>query len=648
MSKNPSSAVKKISVEEFRNLSFPPDDFPISAKSKFISRTWDFRDPSVVRLNSVNDSKLIIEWDLYLEPPQAGDKGHRRAHLLPGVIEELRLFGFFYYLAPQQLKTRGKAVEKTKPQTVVSLARTLALFFSDVDNARRARFQALNLPSPEKIQSLAEVTLEDLKSAISISERRDGENLRKGLRFLTSPLFLGRFNGSGVQWTESEVSDLDYKYPNARVDLKRTMPDELFRLLSNSACEDVVAFLRLLDLNPKDKSNPNAWPARFTMHGFSGNEIFEDYVAIRERDQASSRALGHKTSSSNDLREIFIISYGISPSDFLDYLRRIQRAALVVIGFYASGHYADLATFKIDSIDIRHGIPAILGTEVKHKALNSPEGEDLWPAIPVVEDAVECFKQLYKLTNNPHLLGSLDYSSKPAPFTNTGLNNALTNYLREIDVEGDWAGWSLSSNQLRHSITHQLGRIDMGMVYISNHLRHLHSAYAALPAEVTFAYGNLGQQRMARAVASVTVNYDIARALYHPDAPVSGGGGEEFLVRRKMYFAGRMAAGATEEQILSSLAAAGMPFVSVGTGYCGGVKDEQLKDGSKAPPCIGDLQCNPGDCGQSIITIVHKPLWEKIVAKNKELATDPRLAHAKENYEMAIETGERVLRDLQG
>ena len=140
---------------------------------------------------------------------------------------------------------------------------------------------------------------------------------------------------------------------------------------------------------------------------------------------------------------------------------------------------------------------------------------------------------------------------------------------------------------------------------------------------------------------------EAANALFNPDSPIAGGGAEAFRQRRKVYFDGRMAEGWTQDEIIDQLAACGSPFVNVGPGYCGGVREEELADGTKRPPpCIGNLQCNTGDCDNAVVTQIHVAQWKDIVVKNKELASDTRLAHAADNFKAAISTGERVLRDL--
>jgi hypothetical protein len=119
------------------------------------------------------------------------------------------------------------------------------------------------------------------------------------------------------------------------------------------------------------------------------------------------------------------------------------------------------------------------------------------------------------------------------------------------------------------------------------------------------------------------------------------------MKRRKAYFEGMAAQGWTADEILENLAKQGLPFASVGIGYCGGRRDTLLKDGTKEqPPCIGSLQCNPGACNQALITRTHESAWRKILVQNRTLAVDPRMAHAKEPLLAAMKAAEKVLADL--
>lgn len=640
----------KVTLEHFKDARFPFPASRVSHVSSFRSLTWDFYDPSKSRQLSVSRSKLRIEWAVYLKPSTGESESHERAFLTRPLIEELRVFAFFYYKAPGHF---GLSKRTIKPNTLVALIRSLVSLFSRIDDIRESYHADLVTAKfisgrYARLQSISEVTLIDLKEALAESEQRDGSRLKVGLQLLCHPLLVGRFKQS-LQWTHEEAAGLDYRYSETRSDYKRVMPDELFRTLSNTATDDVRKFLSFLgrtgeDGSPRQHINP-------TFHGIDGQAYFSLYVQMRDKDRVASHRLGKKTSNSRKER-VRLVEMGIAPVMFFSYLLRVRNAALSLVGLYTGGRWSDYSGFKHGCIKLRHGYPVIEGTLVKNQPENAAEGEDFWPAIPILRDAVAVLEQLTDITHNPFLFSASDtvpIGGAEQPISLVGFTTAINDYLAQIDEGEVWSGWRINPHQLRHTLARQLANADVGTVFISYQLKHLYTALASLPPDVTLGYGNLSQQRMDRAMARADANLDAARALFDPDAPVAGGGAEEFKARRKTYFEGKAAAGWSTEETIKNLAAAGMPFVSVGPGYCGGIKEETMKDGRKIPPpCIGDLQCNPGDCGQSIITTIHKRHWERIREKNIELSSNPDLAYAKPNFEKAILTSERVLSDLGG
>ena len=228
-----------------------------------------------------------------------------------------------------------------------------------------------------------------------------------------------------------------------------------------------------------------------------------------------------------------------------------------------------------------------------------------------------------------------------------GFSEGLNLYLRKIDSTQRWKDWKINPHQLRHSIAHQLARADVGLLYISHHLKHLHSALNALPSKTTLTYGNIGELAFARAQHAGDARVEAAQALYDPESPVAGGGAEEFRKRRKAYFEGMAAAGRTKEEVLKELARDSIPFASVGLGYCGGRREMLKKDGTKElPPCLGSLQCQPKHCKQAIITKAHAHHWKRVLVQNTELALDERLVHARDLHLQAAKDAAEVLTDL--
>ena len=220
----------------------------------------------------------------------------------------------------------------------------------------------------------------------------------------------------------------------------------------------------------------------------------------------------------------------------------------------------------------------------------------------------------------------------------------MTCYLHETDTSGRWTEWHINAHQLRHTLAHQLARADVGLIFIAHQMKHLHTALHALPPDVTMMYGNVGDLVTQRALHSESAYLEASKELYGPDRPVAGGGADAFIARRKAYFEGMAAQGWTVDDVLENLAKQGLPFASVGIGYCGGRRDTLLKDGRKErPPCIGSLQCNPNVCSQAVITKTHEPAWRKILVQNRNLAADPRMAHAREPLLAAMKSAEQVL-----
>nr|WP_315429425.1 hypothetical protein [uncultured Albidiferax sp.] len=649
---NPKKKLIHVSLSQILDQSFPGPKQPISARSLFRDWKWDFRDAEKGRLTSVSDSRMIIDWARYLEPPSEADDGHEKAYLSRMVTAEIRLVAFFYYHAPGNFGAKQRSA-RTKPNTLTGIIRSLVVLFSEIDELREQYHNALVALrlSPGrfvKLRSLSEVCLEDLRDVVAESKRVDGRSLKRGLDIICSPLFRGRFAGE-LQWNKEDLTTLEFRYPQERANLRRNMPDELFRFLSDTASEDVTGFLQFLGRSPADQSSPPNIPN--SLRDISNGEAcFDCYVEIRDRDRAAAHRRGKKIADSKTLRDRLRNHFGVSPIDVFTYLLRVRNAALTVVGLYTGARWSDYSSFVKGCIQIRHGHPVLVGTLVKGQDVDAPEQEDIWPAIPILLDAVACLEELSRVTHNPYLFSASDtvpIGAAPLPLSVVGFTTAINDYLSNCDVNGDWAAWRINPHQLRHTLANQLAKADVGTVFISYQLKHLYTALASLPADVTLGYGNLAQQRMDRAVAQTEANMAAARALFHPDAPVAGGGATEFRKRRKVYFEGKAAAGWSIDETIQVLAGAGMPFVSVGPGYCGGVREETLKDGStRAPPCIGDLQCNPGECQQAVVTLTHKRHWERIVEKNEEMATDPRLQHAKENFEKAIRTGRKVLADL--
>jgi hypothetical protein len=140
---------------------------------------------------------------------------------------------------------------------------------------------------------------------------------------------------------------------------------------------------------------------------------------------------------------------------------------------------------------------------------------------------------------------------------------------------------------------------------------------------------------------------EIVESIYAPDAPIAGGGAENFIKNRTNFFAGEFAKGRTRESILKDLSRRRLPYADVILGFCGGknkVVDENGKE--KNPPCIGGMKCNPVNCSNSLITVSKKLHWERSLEHNKKMLNDPLFFYAKDSLIAFIKEAENVLKIL--
>ena len=615
----------------------------VSAVSSFGNDTWDFNDKRRVRLTSVPRSRLVLDWSLYADGAKEPSDDHRGAYLPRPMVEELKLLAFLALKVPGVISTKSR---NPKPSTVVVLMRGLIRLFSEIYKASLLP----GLPTSSHfshLQSVSEITIRQLKKTLFDYPSADGNNLKRSLRWLAMPAFARYLPAGPVQWTASDLDTIDFRVPKARRDFNRVMPNDLFRQLSKMASSDVATFLAALSIERTDLvSEPHAGHPLFVL----GRSAFEDYVRIRGKDRDSYEAKGKKGLVSVTGRRRFRKTYGFSPSQFFELMCRTQRAAFTVVALYTGARYSDLTTFESGCIEKKHGAFVLRGTEVKMQPIAAPEGEDLWPAIPAIRDAVRCLEEISRFTFNQYLISATETVAAHAtatPLSLAGYTGALNRYLRDIDASGRWANWHINPHQLRHTLAHQLARSDVGLVFIAHQMKHLHTALSALPPQVTLMYGNIGALALERATQSGAAYQEAAHLLFDPEAPVAGGGAEEFRQRRKAYFEGMVAQGYTVDQVINHVAAQGMPFASVGIGFCRGKRDFLLKDGTKEkPPCIGSLQCNPKRCQQALITQAHIPQWRKIHAQNVALSKDARMAHAGDVFAAAAAEAATVLAEL--
>lgn len=595
----------------------------VSKNVRFDDDYWSFSDPEIPRLKNYTESSLAISW--------TSNKNAAYTALPQATIQVVKLFTFLYLNCPAIINYGRKRrygrqrKDKNHPATVCQLVKQLLSFLAHVHEK-----SLLSEGSLPPAQSLHDISVRHLRESLKDWNCGRGDDLQRALIYLTSPAIKNACVGIEPRWSPSDICTLGFRKSEPRDDYEPVFPNPMFRLISNTASDDVAGFLRFVGESPAS-GIAGVIPQPFT--GLDGQAIFNLYVEYREQEYAkycrNSNAAYGKGAKAKQLQ---LKQLGCTAGEFLSYIRRVHEASCSLIALYTGARYSDLTGFKSGCLQRIRGMWFLVGTLIKHEDINKRMDQDLWPAIPAMRDALRCLELFTAFTNNKFLISGLNTTvgGNGRAYSPSGLTQALARYIKRIDTESTWSKIQVSPHRCRHTLGHQLARADLGLPFIAHQLKHFHSALNAVPPQVTLNYGGIANLKFERATQSPKLHYELAKSLYDPDEPVAGGGSDEFRQRRKQYFEGMLASGMTKDEIIRGLAAKAIPFSSVGMGYCLGRREVKNKDGSlQKPPCIGSLQCSPDSCPNALITPHHIHLWKKVEMQNAELAERPEMQHAR-------------------
>jgi hypothetical protein len=589
----------------------------VSKSAQFGDDVWSFSDPENPRLNNYSEAALSISWK--------GDKNAAYAALPWATIQVVKLFAFLYLHAPAVVCSRRKGNSRTHPYTVCQLVKLLLAFLAHVHE--KSLLTGGSLP---RTKSLYDVSVRHLRESLRDWNSGRGKDLRRALTGLVSSAIQETCGGFAPRWTPTDIRSLGFKESEARYDYNPVFPNPLFRLISNTATDDVAGFLNLVG-ETSCSNVPGVIPPIFA--NLDVPAIFQTYIEYRERDYAQKHSRVKVTKGNGfQAKKNQLEGLGCKAGEVLQYIRRVHEASCSLIALYTGARYSDLTGFKSGCLQRIRGMWFLVGTHIKHEDIDNPTDQDLWPAIPAMRDALRCLELFTTFTKNHFLISGLNTVGEGCgrAYSPNGLAQALVRYIGRIDEGGTWVEIQVSPHRCRHTLGHQLARADLGLPFIAHQLKHLHSALRAVPPQVTLMYGGIADLKFERATQAPQLHFELAKSLYDPDSPLAGGGSEEFSQRRKQYFEGMQASGMTKDEIIQGLATKAIPFSSVGMGYCLGRREIKNKDGStQKPACTGSLQCSPESCPNALITKQHAHLWKRVDRQNAELAERPEMRHAR-------------------
>jgi len=634
------------------------EHLPISHRSTFGDGIWDFYDPTNIRNLGKSASLYQISWQAY------------EGVLPQEIIHSVKVLGVFLVHYPTTLHIFRKAQRQgLVPATYCKYLADLLRFLKELCSQSKLAAGCL--------QTLSDFTVEDIARTLATRQfdRIWPRHICKLFQAFTNPLIRPYLpSGKDLSWTEHDLATLECNpYSGAQQGKKevyrdKPLPDALLNLLVQVATEDVLLFLAQLRRSPVT-SIPNIPSAKkkWLIHRPDFEQVYSAFVTVTNARYDARRKTGKSTNITR-LWEEYKQKFAVSYREVRVAITRLLMAARYLLLQFTGLRYSEAVQLQIGCVQtLASGEHVIKATVIKGRTMNLLRDVDYWLACPIVRDAVSVLEELTPLTQSPYLFASNDYVAarkKLSPVTNERFRDFLNAYLYDIDEQqkfckpvsnyafrckGVLPPYWLGTHRLRHTLSLQMCRADLGIPFISFHLKHVYHGYKRLESvqDVTLGYGGIGDELFNNATSRRQAHREKVQALYHPDAPVTGPGAKEFKENRKVYFTGMMAAGWQLDEIMEQLVNQGMLLADVGLGYCQGRREIQQDDGSRTPPpCLGQLKCNPNHCKNAIIPPSKIPIWTQVYKENKRHLQDPLLAHARTEYQYFMEEAQQVLFQL--
>lgn len=578
-------------------------DIPVSRKSRFGDPVWDWIDEHNARLKVVNYSKVRFDWDTITIGKEACQNAVLQSNqkfvvMLPEeMVEDIRRAIFIYTMFPSLVATRGKSTKEGKKAiTVVYRIKCAVNFFSYV------YLQNLLNNGVARIRKLSDITIKDIQKAVDTYPYRSDE-VKKTLTLFGNEYVQSNLRYGRLKWNHLDLKNVNWKAVKERESIE-TLPDMLFRLLSNKSCDLVGSFLYLLGTELSDSQAGIAVRDAWKQNWPDFPEMFESYAERRLLTKNRDR------NGIDNHTYHFKRRFGVTPEDFMKFLFDVHCAAQVILLLYTAMRYSEAASIRTGCLIERDGVHLVKSTLIKGQRTNLPLDEDEWVAIDIVQDAVRALEELSRCTFNSFLFGSFEtvkVGGEENPLSNAGLSQRLNEYLSRIDVERKWTEWELSPHQLRHGLVYQLAKAEVGIPYITRQLHHYHSRLVEGSYKINQTSTIYGMQRE-RIVENATglnairdANLQVVRALYGEGRKFAGGGAALHVERTEGFFGALGLYGKSRERYIIRFVELGGTIVRTGIGWClrNHVNPRKLKE--EPPPCIGDLNCNPFTCKHSVV-----------------------------------------------
>lgn len=644
---------------------------PVSKISKFSDLVWDFNHDYPNAARNVQGPKLRIDYSKYNDIPKF-------------VLTEMKIIFELALLNNFIFRPKNKRKKKTTKGTLK--ANTLiAVFENGLDFINELFKQTANELGNEfvlaSIESLTDVGPEYYYKAAKNYKRIKSTALDNFFHYIRSPASQEYVFGKPIAYVE--LNSLDWK-KIANADKKKkeqVLPDLAFEFLSKAASFIVIDFLdaigeidNISDRGSLERFNASDYLSWAKKERVS-HETLTGYIGVRLRTKGYSASFVNALIEPYDWMvnknaEVFggltlrkaLKKQGYEFERLRGYFNLVAYSCVYLVGQYTGMRPSELAEVRVQdsSCLVKEDGVWLIESAVKKHQEETHTGlfDDKWVAIPIVRDAVFAASFIAKIKASPYLVSNVDTVNPdviPLPMASNGIKHQMEIFIQKMLEKKAVKEINFNPYMLRHTLTYQLFRAEVGLPLISFQLKHFVDSvskytFSGATSSVTLGYGDIGEmlskdgerkgsEKSFRRAAEL----DAIKTAHNPNGTYYGGKASEHKSRLVKTFQGYMAEGYTEEEVYQAMAEQGVAVVYMGQGLCYGGREEEF---DASLPCIGSLRCNPARCKQAVVTSRHAPKWREVYMLNKSNLNKPEYSHNREQIEAAMNEAKMVLESL--
>jgi hypothetical protein len=613
--------------------------FPVTSKSIFRDDVWDYTaDVEIAKTMAV--SRLIIDFSAHNNIPKS-------------IVAELKIAILYIRIIPKRSQNRrGKSGRILSMQSIIPMVRSW-LYFMDYFYNKAGEEYGIAF-CREKYSSLIDITYQDYKM-FSVGYQKAESTVyhieqvfewfshdRIVNSLYSHPPFLPKIEHLSITKIEKKEDGRE-----------KVIPDEIFdKVVTISSCV-ISDFLHKMRLPIKDKIAENKLELfrndlPVSVMDISDSDI-ENYIGVRLYRKNSDINLVKKNidmTLTGDVKAADLYSPKEHTEGILNYTRLVHNAAMYIVAQFTGMRPSEFVEIRVDKpLTSSFDIPCICSTVHKHRSTSRRLFDDLWVAIPAVEDAMAALAVLTRIRNNPFIYsrsGTLKFNQVPKTLSATSIGEVIKNYFYEILTDDEFKSIDFFPYMMRHTLAYQMYKVELGLPFISHQLKHFGNLVQSVGAASnkgfssdTMCYGDIGDMLSNIKAEKNNLRHQaevhLVKEMYDPNGTYAGVNAEAHKKRLKKLFEGYQAAGYSNDEVFEAMAQQGMAVINVGTGMCYGGRVEEF---DQSLPCIGSLRCNPNRCHQAVITKAHIPKWREVYEQNMKVVS---LGESETNYRQAVE-----------